>query len=286
MLGESLEEPIEFSDWRTAMVIDRATDKLRELIRAQAPPVAESGGSDTPRTDALVNNQTLPQAMGFVPADFARELERELSAETGWRKASYLRMRELETAQILKDEAIREQLALALGWTRIYGGHKDNGMYLRGYLPGDPEGRKLAQSVPTLEELVNQVALELSNLKEDRTSAEYELGKCGEYSDDPASEVLAALQDLLLDVTDDAGNPGSGTIAEKVDALKRGYLELLPIRKQLDAYIENEAACCPEDVGFKEYIIFMESKLVSLKGCVDKLQEALAALDKLKADTP
>lgn len=150
MLGESLEEPIEFSDWRTAMVIDRATDKLRELIRAQAPPVAESAGSDTPRTTAL------------------------------WKWLEKLHW---------KKEMI------------------------------------------------------------------------------PVSRIMVEFEDL-----------------ERKLAVSEA--ELLPTRKKLDAYIENEAACCPEDVGFKEYIIFMESKLVSLKGCVDKLQEALAALDKLKADTP
>lgn len=88
MLGESLEEPIEFSNWRTAMVIDRATDKLRELIRAQAPPVAESAGSDTPRTDAeefLLQMTPNPEDPGvfLVCADFARQLERELSDAKG-----------------------------------------------------------------------------------------------------------------------------------------------------------------------------------------------------------
>lgn len=33
--------------------------------------------NDTPRTDGVLSNQTLPLAMGSVPAEFARELERE-----------------------------------------------------------------------------------------------------------------------------------------------------------------------------------------------------------------
>lgn len=34
----------------------------------------------TPETDAILNNQTLPQAMGYVPADFARSLERRMAS--------------------------------------------------------------------------------------------------------------------------------------------------------------------------------------------------------------
>ena len=36
--------------------------------------------TDTPETDAQRSNQTLPQAMGYVHADFARKLEREKNA--------------------------------------------------------------------------------------------------------------------------------------------------------------------------------------------------------------
>jgi predicted RNase H-like nuclease (RuvC/YqgF family) len=61
-----------------------------------------------------------------------------------------------------------------------------------------------------------------------------------------------------------AGNPVTGAHHRAIET------EFRALQRQVDAYAEKEAACCPEDVGFPEYI-------ASLQRQAETLREALAA---------